>query len=51
MSKNSNRALVAQLVEWLPTTKKGKIALEKAESKSAGKGSFKNKTSYGKNRY
>lgn len=50
MSKNSNRALVSQLLEWLPTTKKGKATLERVENKSAGKGFNRNKNSYGKNR-
>lgn len=50
MSKNSVRALYSQLVEWLPTTKQGKIALEKAENSANKKNNFKNRGTYGKNR-
>lgn len=49
MSKNSSRALVSQLMEWIPTTKRGKNTLEKTENKSTERTFSKNRNTYGKN--
>ena len=50
MSKNSSRALVKQLLEWIPTTKKSKDALERVENRSTERTFNKNRNTYGKNR-
>lgn len=50
MSKNSSRALVRQLLEWIPTTKKGKNILERTENKSTERTFNKNRNTYVKNR-